>query len=257
MNRAAAHWLTPVNKALQELKAPQQWFFRDDDAGWADHKLYTLLDIFAQASAPLDLAVIPDSLTNELTYALQSRYASQALGLHQHGFQHTNHALNGRKCEFGGDRTKQQQYDDIKKGRNQLTRAFGAMFDPIFTPPWNRCSSTTIDSLVELEFQALSRDPTAEVFDLQTLTEIPITIDWCRFDDREQLGHAIAKAVDNNQCAGIMLHHAAMSTACLHALQDLLLLLARCAQVQCCLLRDLLAQKINEGDKSLCSISYY
>lgn len=252
MNGAAASWLSPVNEALQELRAPRQLFFRDDDAGWADQKLYKLLDIFAHTSTPVDLAVIPNCLSNELTCALQSRYASQALGLHQHGFQHANHALTGRKCEFSRDRTRGQQYDDIKKGRHQLTRAFGAMFDPIFTPPWNRCSSATINCLVELGFQALSRDRSAAILDLQSLTEVPIAIDWCRFDDRAQLGHAIAKALDNNQCVGIMLHHAVMSTACLHALQELLRLLARRPQVRCCLMRDLLDQNINERAVPVC-----
>lgn len=253
MKAGDTDWLAPVKAALEELKTPRQLFFRDDDAGWADQKLYPLLDIFDQTSTPVDLAVIPNCLTNDLTYSLQARYAAQALGLHQHGFQHASHALAGRKCEFGDDRTRQQQYADIEKGHSQLTRAFGAMFDPIFTPPWNRCSSTTIDCLVELEFRALSRDRSADRLDPQTLTEIPIDIDWCRFDDHTLLGHALANAINNNRCVGIMLHHAVMSTDCLRALQNLLLMLTRHAQVQCCLLRDLLAQKMNEGARLSCS----
>lgn len=252
MKAGDTDWLAPVKAALEKLKTPRHMFFRDDDAGWADQELHRLLDIFAETSTPLDLAVIPSCLTNDLICALQARYASQALGLHQHGFQHISHARAGRKCEFGGDRSRQQQYADIGKGHSQLVRAFGAMLDPIFTPPWNRCSSTTIDCLVELELQALSRDRSAERLDPQTLTEIPIDIDWCRFDQPSQLGYAIAKGINGNRPFGIMLHHEVMSAKCLHALQDLLLVLKRDAQVQCCLMRDLLAQKINERDTPLC-----
>lgn len=253
MKAGNADWIAPVTAALQDLKTPRRLFFRDDDAGWADQKLYQLLDIFAQASTPVDLAVIPACLTKELTYALQARYASQVLGLHQHGFQHASHALSGRKCEFGGDRTLQQQFADIKKGRNHLTRAFGNLFDPIFTPPWNRCSSMTIDCLVELDFQALSRDQSAEALDPQTLTEIPIDIDWCRFDAPSQLAHAIAKAISHKHRVGIMLHHAIMPSNSLRALQDLLRLLSRDTQIQCCPMRDLLAQKINEREMPACT----
>ncbi len=249
MKAADAGWLTPVRETLEKLKVPRQLFFRDDDAGWADQQLYKLLDVFAHASTPVDLAVIPNCLTNELTYALQARCAAQALGLHQHGFQHANHAQVGRKCEFGGDRSWAQQYTDINEGRGQLTRAFGAMFDPVFTPPWNRCSSTTIDCLVELRFQVLSRDRSAELLDPQTVIEIPVDIDWCRFADPTLRGYALANAINNNHCVGVMLHHAAMSTDCLRTLRDLLLLLARYPQVQCCRLRDLLAQVMYESDK--------
>ena len=44
------------------MPAPVPVFFRDDDAGWDDTRLFELLDRFAACSLPVDLAVIPMEL---------------------------------------------------------------------------------------------------------------------------------------------------------------------------------------------------
>src|SRR3954467_1577014 len=83
--------------SLDRSEAPVDVFFRDDDAGWADERLLELIDRFAAHGLPLDLAVIP----MELSAVLAERLAERPVGLHQHGYAHTNHQLEGRKCEFG------------------------------------------------------------------------------------------------------------------------------------------------------------
>ena len=58
-------WLDPVRQALDE--GPCTAFFRDDDAGWGDERLWVLLDLFDRRSLPVDLAVIPAELHPRLT----------------------------------------------------------------------------------------------------------------------------------------------------------------------------------------------
>src|SRR3954451_22796727 len=137
-------WLDPVTAALDAAPAPVPVFFRDDDAGWADARLFDLLDRFAACSLPVDLAVIPMELDAALAEELAAR---PRVGLHQHGLAHVNHEREGRKHEFGPSRDAAAQRADIAAGRARLTDLLGDRVDPIFTPPWNRCTAATGDCL--------------------------------------------------------------------------------------------------------------
>ncbi len=131
---------------------PVEVFFRDDDAGWEDARLLELIARFE--GFPLDLAVIPMELTERLAGALEG------VGCHQHGYAHTNHQLEGRKCEFGPARSKAQQRDDIAAGRERLSELLGDRLDPFFTPPWNRCTRDTGEVLRRTRLHAaLARAP--------------------------------------------------------------------------------------------------
>jgi predicted deacetylase len=77
--------------------------------------------------------------------------------LNQHGWRHTNHEPEGRKCEFGASRSFEEQLADIARGREVLEHAFGKAFSPVFTPPWNRCTQDTYRALDQLGFRALSQ----------------------------------------------------------------------------------------------------
>ena len=61
-------WLDPLRLALDEHPDPVTVFFRDDDAGWADDALRTVMDLFAEDDLPLDVAVIPAALTPPLAH---------------------------------------------------------------------------------------------------------------------------------------------------------------------------------------------
>src|SRR3954449_9270447 len=52
-------WLDPLRAGVPEALAPVTFFFRDDNAGWDDRRLFALLDRFDEHALPLDLAVIP------------------------------------------------------------------------------------------------------------------------------------------------------------------------------------------------------
>ena len=167
---------------------------------------------------PIDLAVIPSAMTASTAQVLAARYdqAPQLLGLHQHGHAHLNHEAEGRRCEFGPSRSAGQQGDDLAVGRARLQLHFGARIDPIFTPPWNRCTGVTATVLRELGYAVLSRDRCARPE--TTMPELPIDIDWSRAwrqGGEMQLGAVVQRALQareaDGQPLGLMLHHAAMS----------------------------------------------
>jgi predicted deacetylase len=225
-------WLDPVRTALDAAHAPADLFFRDDDAGWDDARLDALLDTFRESLTPLDLAVIPQALTAKLAARLVHSKSAQPLGLHQHGFSHANHEAAGRKCEFGSSRTAEQQYRDIDQGQRLMQERLGGAIDSIFTPPWNRCSATTVAALRALDFAVLSRDHGAAHLD--GLRELSVSVDWCHYSgEKNELGQRIAAALEQRRPAGVMLHHAVMSEEDLGALRELLHLLHRHDRANC------------------------
>ena len=216
------HWLDPVRATLDEAPEPVAVFFRDDDAGWDDARLLALLDRFAEHELPLDLAVIPAALDENLAAALRDRAASQHLQVHQHGYAHRNHEPEGRKHEFGPHRSADEQRADIAAGRARLHELLGDLPQPIFTPPWNRCTRDTAHALVELGFEVLSRESRAEALGVDGLVEIPIHVDWVKPDRVQRL----TTAIHAGGRTGVMFHHAVMDPDAIAAADELLALLA-------------------------------
>ena len=241
-------WLDPLRQALDESDTRIDFFFRDDDVGWANDEFRTLLAGFRQHSVPLDIAAIPNALTAELADELCTLHAEApaALGVHQHGFAHANHEDSGRKCEFGSSRSHQDQYTDIQFGKMKLEEMLGSAFDPIFTPPWNRCTAITGECLRDLGFRVLSRDATAPSLALSGLKELPISIDWFAKKNGQRLsfqslGTLIAMTMKQRQPIGIMLHHELMHAAERELLGELLLLLSTHRQAHCKLMAEIAA----------------
>jgi hypothetical protein len=204
--------------SLDATTQPVEVFFRDDDAGWADERLFELVGRFAAHGLPVDLAVIPAELTEELAESLAKSHA----GLHQHGYAHTNHQVEGRKCEFGPARDRDQQFADIAAGQARLRELLGDRLDPFFTPPWNRCTPDTGSVLVELGFALLSRESKAEPLGL--LPELPVHLDVARLSPSE-LDERFAKLVGKGPI-GVMFHHGVMEAEDMTRASELLALLA-------------------------------
>ncbi len=214
--------LSPVLRALDARADPLPAFIRDDDAGWDDEALFALLDTMGEAGVPIDLAVIPMATGPDLAGALRARAdaAPGLIGLHQHGYAHTNHEATGRRCEFGASRPADAQRHDVTQGRAHLQALFGARLDGFFTPPWNRCAPGTPALLAEAGFVALSRDITAPP--QATLPELAVTLDWCKHRQPDgldtqalatSLGAAVAARPGTQQPLGLMLHHARLPAA--------------------------------------------
>lgn len=230
-------WLDPVAQVLDDAPAPVTVFFRDDDAGWNNEALAELLDRFERWEVPMDLAVIPSEITAPLARVLIGRSRGGLVHLHQHGYTHTNHQTEGRKCEFGTARAAARQRADVAAGRAVLADNLGDHLEAVFTPPWNRCGQNTGEILADLGFRVLSRDHTAEALVPGTIAEVPVTIDWfgktrAQRWSRDELGRRIARSLAEDRSTGIMLHHAVMDAADLAAVDALLALLASHSAVQ-------------------------
>jgi len=138
--------------------------------------------------------------------------AGDRVAVHQHGFSHVNHQLSGRSCEFGSDRNYEQQQSDIAKGQQKLADTFGTQVTPIFTPPWNRCTSDTAVALQSLGIRQLSRIINSEPID-KAVPEIPVAVDWLKKRKGERLNtpelvNYISGLFDTeDEIIGVMLHH--------------------------------------------------
>lgn len=234
-------WLDGLRRALDAAASPVDFFFRDDDAGWCDERLFALLDLFERRRLPIDVAAIPSAMNAGLASELRARIAAapERLAVHQHGFAHVNHEREGRKCEFGPSRTRELQRQEIETGRRILSEEHGLNVGDVFTPPWNRCTEATGEALLASGFRVLSRDATARPLGVAGLYELPVRVDW--FAQRkgvrlrlEELGALTAEAASAHASpVGVMFHHELMSDDELTRSDELLALLAAHANVRC------------------------
>ena len=244
--------LEPLLAVLEGATEPVDCFIRDDDGGWDNQRQIALLDVTAAVAVPIDLAVIPMALDGVLTRELIRRIddGTQPLGVHQHGFSHTDHQIGsgGRKCEFGPAREPRVQRLDLSHGWRRLLLQLGHRLDPIFTPPWNRCDTDTPQILSGLGYGALSRSRGAP--SQQALPELPVDLDWCtqhRAGGPEAVARAwaldVAARIDDGLPFGLMLHHAAMEASEFILLRRWLTDLARHPQLRWRSMRSLLADQ--------------
>ena len=246
MHTDFTNWLDPLRQALDEAPRSISFFFRDDDAGWEDTRLFELLDVFADYNVPIDLAVIPKSISRQSALFLRKRLQEnrEHVSAHQHGYAHVNHEETGRKCEFGESRSNVMQRADIATGKALLNDLLGPVTESIFTPPWNRCTAATATCLQKEGFTLLSRDITAPRFNTPGLMELPVSIDW--FGHRKgvrltpnEIGDSLSKAASAQSPVGVMLHHALVDDDERRRIGELLKLLSSSSQVHCRLMRDL------------------
>lgn len=221
--------LDMVRETLEHKNRPTYVFFRDDDAGWANDRLLELAELFADRSIPLDMAVIPADLDDECINQIADLLhgSPHLFHIHQHGYSHENHETTGRKSEFGNCRAAQDQFVDIEKGYARLLDIFGDRVEPIFTPPWNRCTQDTVDALNEAGLSILSRDIGAESLALTDLVEIPVAVDWVKLRNADKSGNNestnhLSKHLAGADVVGIMLHHEHMDGAELDYLDNVL-----------------------------------
>ena len=246
MHTDFTNWLDPLRQTLDQAPGSIRFFFRDDDAGWEDARLFELLDVFADYDVPIDLAVIPKSISRQTAARLRKRLeeSPEHVSVHQHGYAHVNHEESGRKCEFGDNRSSELQRADIAAGKALLTDLLGPITESIFTPPWNRCTASTATCLLREGFTLLSRDITAAQFNTPGLKELPVSIDW--FGHRkgvrltpDEVGGSLSKAASSQAPVGVMLHHALIDDEERQRITELLEVLSSHSQVHCRLMRDL------------------
>ena len=125
----------------------------------------------------------------------------------------------GGSASSGPSRSRVDQLRDIADGRARLRSQLGARVQPIFTPPWNRCTRVTGECLVELGFTALSRESRATPLGVPGLAELPVQLDWFAHHKRirltrGELAERLASEIGRGgRPVGVMFHHALMDDA--------------------------------------------
>ncbi|THI84091.1 MAG: hypothetical protein CAF41_013370 [Nitrospira sp. CG24A] len=236
-------WQTELRGSLELIQAEGKEvriFFRDDDIDEDEESLLRLLDLFLAHGAPLNLAIIPNLLSDATVRQLLMRelWIPESLGLIQHGWRHTNHEPAGRKCEFGISRSLADKFHDIARGKIRLEEAFGPRFYPAFTPPWNRCTQDTFGVLDELGFMVFSKDQGKESVEGHRFQEISTTLDLYRWKGGATLQppdittKTLISQLWELDTIGILLHHKVMDDTAFTFLDQLLKELRHCPQVR-------------------------
>ena len=225
-NHISPLWLAPSDKAMQQVvsivdAAPNGTgvFFRADDIGVPGDNCRQMMHLFRTHAVPLHMAVTPAWLTKPRWDILKQWGGDgDEFCWHQHGWQHRNHQLSGKKSEFGPDRTADDKRQDLAKGRQRLASIMGQDFRSVFTPPWNRFDSQTADILVELGFTAVSRSvgEQRKVPLTDTLPDIPINVDLHTRNEADPTDSWNALTAEFEAgiqagCIGVMLHHQRMN----------------------------------------------
>ena len=132
-------------------------WWRDDDAAAASCRLDHLVSI--AGDVPISLAVIPATAHPELAeWVAHSARSRQAhLGILQHGWCHTNHAVDGKKNEFPPERSCRAVRSELIEGRDRLAALFGTHALPVLAPPWNRFAPCFLPLLAACGLRAISR----------------------------------------------------------------------------------------------------
>lgn len=215
----------PLRSHLSSLPVPVDVFFRDDDTDVDLPELRRLLDAFGDRQVPVNIAAVPGTLTKQCVALLDNCASAE---VHQHGWMHTNHEPDGRKCEFGRSRSFETQLMDLARGRQRMTELMGERWAPIFTPPWNRCTEDTCRALTQLGFRAISKDRGTPRCSNPRLREIPVAIDLFRwrparqFKTAEEIGAELAGCLPSAQPIGFLLHHKVMDFGAFEMLDGLL-----------------------------------
>jgi predicted glycosyltransferase len=231
-------WRSELRQFLDQKEAERRdlhLFLRDDDVDEDEDSLKHLLDLALARGVPMNLEIIPGRLTAAGTAVLKNtlRADHALLSLNQHGWMHSNHEPEGRKCEFGPSRSFTQQLNDIAQGKAILESTFEELFYPAFTPPWNRCTMDTYRALEELGFQVLSKDRGKDRLSEYRFTEISTTLDlysWkegARMKSTDDIVHALIGQMEALPLVGLLLHHKVMTTDAFKFLDQILCELTR------------------------------
>jgi peptidoglycan/xylan/chitin deacetylase (PgdA/CDA1 family) len=207
-------------------------FFRADDIGAGGRAFEALCQIFRFHRIPLAMAVVPAWLSDVRRQQLfQAAPLEEPLwGWHQHGWRHVNWQRTGKKSEFGEQRPFDKQMKDIVQGREKMQAVFGNHLLPVFTPPWNRLSSSTLKILQDLGFNGVSitgpfprgSKTTIKLKNLRVQLDLHTRKNRDGESDFQTLLDEISTLLGKKEPFGIMIHHQRMNHFAFEFLNELL-----------------------------------
>jgi len=192
---------------------------RADAIGVPGKSFYRLLDIFMEYNIPLSLAVVPSWLYESRWNVIKKRIPENKKYLfcwHQHGWRHSNYEENGKKQEFGPERSISDIIDDLESGWLRLESVMGRDFYSVFTPPWNMCSNDALNLIKEMKYKCISRIQGIEPLAPKGLADFPINVDLHTREEKNQsidwgkLYLELKYTISHGYC-GIMIHHQNMN----------------------------------------------
>jgi len=218
-----------IDRGCSKCTTTPTVFFRADDIGIPSKQFSQLIVSFKNYKVPLCLATVPTWLNTSRLKDLQQLTGDSKSQWcwHQHGYVHRNFEQVGKKQEFGPARTSSEITSSLEKGKNRLNLLLGTLNQPVFTPPWNRCSMETLQSLQDLNFMAISRSRGAKPHTQEAFPDFQVNVDLhTRKEVNSDLGfqHLLSELEQSlvfGKC-GIMLHHQRMNARALHLLNTLL-----------------------------------
>lgn len=222
-------------------------FVRADDIGIPSASQNRLLELFIRQRTPLCAAVVPTWMTPARwreTRALVGHH-DHLFAWHQHGWNHRNHQLLGKKQEFGSEVAAAEKERMIVAGRRRLEAILGGHFLPVFTPPWNRVDLETLETLQDRGFLAISRYRDDKLASLPGLPDFPANVDLhTRKEATAELAwqglmSELSQALEGGM-VGLMLHHQRMNETAFVFLQGLLTLLQSEPRLHLCHFGDML-----------------
>ena len=129
--------------------------FRNDDVrNTIDRELVDMINVFTKNKIPLTLAVEPSNLTKEVTdwlVEVKKEYTN-LIEIMQHGY---DHSIKNkiRKGEFGGQRNYEEQFNDIKRGKELMNQHFGALWFEAFNYPYGEYNSAAMTAVNDNGFR--------------------------------------------------------------------------------------------------------
>jgi hypothetical protein len=133
-------------------------FFRNDDVrATLDKALIDVTDLFIRYQIPIAHAVEPANVTPEVIEWVKDVKTGHPdiIELMQHGYDHTIKNKE-RKGEFGGQRGYQEQYDDIRKGKDLMNKHFGDLWFEAFNFPYAPYNPAAIKAVNDVGFKVLN-----------------------------------------------------------------------------------------------------
>jgi hypothetical protein len=219
-----------IEKGCQKSSARPVIFFRADDIGIPSRQFSQLIESFNRHRMPLCLATVPGWLTVKRFEELKTLtgVSKEQWCWHQHGYVHRNfEPIGQKKQEFGPSRIAVEIAASLAKGKNRLDSILGDDNQPVFTPPWNRCSQETLDALQKLGFKAISRSHRAKPQTTPDFPDFQVNVDLhTRKESSPKEGfYNLLTEIEQglgSGCCGIMLHHQRMNNRAVALLDTLL-----------------------------------
>jgi peptidoglycan/xylan/chitin deacetylase (PgdA/CDA1 family) len=252
---AALDWREQLSEAVMRGKGTHAptIFFRADDIGAGGRAFEALCRLFRRHEIPLGMAVVPAWLSDvRKSQLFGSAPLDEPLwGWHQHGWRHVNWQRAGKKSEFGEQRPFEKQWRDIWQGQQKMQEIFGGHLVRVFTPPWNRLSSSTLKILQELGFRGVSMagpfprgvKPPVGLANLRVQLDLHTRRSTDGDADFQDLLDELKVLLGKKDPWGIMIHHQRMTAFAFQFLDQLLSILKHHARADFLRFKDVLEQE--------------